>query len=262
MPPPKRRYKTRKGTKVPRGKTAVDRKQSAAIKKLLTQQYRLSQYSHQGEGDGTYQSYPLVNPVLWNPIFQSNFRANNTDRCFIQNMHILTNITVAISGTVAYNPFHYCIFIVSLKKEARLQTLQRLSPLLTNPQEDIDYTYSPIGATVGNAHWRLNPAIYDVHAIRRGMVGNVSQEALVADAPLVTNIKDANKNHKFVVPWRRRLKRVTGLDVNGNPQEWKDMTVNDVNPADQLYMLFFNNAAVDQEVAFAWSLQANTKVPQ
>lgn len=263
MPPPRRKRKqTRKGYKVPAGKTLIDRKQSAAINKLLKQQYRLSQYSYQGEGDGTYQSYPLINPAVWNPIFQSNFRANNTDRCFIQNVHLLTNITVGISGTVSYNPFHYCLFVVSLRKEARLQTLQRLSPLLTNPVENLDYTYSPIGATVGNAQWRLNPAIYQIHAIRRGMVGNVSVEALAADAPQVTNIEDANKNHRIVVPWKRRIKRVTGLDVNGNPLEWKDMTVNDVNPADQLYMLFFNNAEADQEVAFAWSMQANTKVPQ
>jgi len=265
--PPNRRTRRYQSMHKPKGRakskqSATDRRQNAAISKLLTQQYRLSQYSFQGEGDGTYQSYPLVQPTLWQPIFQSNFRANNTDRAFIQNMHILCNVTVSISGTVSYNPLHYVIFIVSLKKEARLQTIQRLSPLLTNPQEDIDYSYSPIGATVGNAQWRLNPAIYNIHAMRRGMVGNVSQEALAADAPLVTNIADANRNHKFDVSWKRRLKRVNGVDVNGNPLEWKDMTVNEVNPADQLYMLMFNNASVDQEVAFAWSCQANTKVPQ
>ncbi len=262
---PSRRYtknNRRRGKSRAAAKTAVDKRQDAAIRKLLTQQYRLSQYSFNGEGDGTYQSYALIQPNAWDPVFQSNFRANNTDRCFINNIHILANITVGVSGLISYNPFHYTIFIVSLRKEARLQTLQRLSPLLVNPQEDIDYTYSTIGASVANAHWRLNPAIYQIHAMRRGMVGNYAFESVAADATPVSNIQDANKNHKFVIPWKRRIKRAVGQDVNGNPLEWKDMTVNEVNPSDQLYMLFFNNAEVDQEVAFAWSVQANTKVPQ
>lgn len=252
----------RKGRRNNRAKTQVDRRQDRAISKLLKQQYRLSQYKFDGGGTGTYQSYSLVQPNLWTAIFQSNFRANNTDRCFINNLHFLTNVTVGVSGLVSVNPFHYVIFFVSLRKEARLQTIQRLSPNLTNPAEDIDYTYESIGASIGNAQWRLNPAIYNIHAMRRGMVGNYAVEDVIVDAPLVTNIKDANKNHKFVIPWKRRIKRVNGQDVNGNPLEWKDMTIFEVNPADQLYMLFFNNAEVDQEVDFAWSMQANTKVPQ
>lgn len=40
------------------------------------------------------------------------------------------------------------------------------------------------------------------------------------------------------------------------------MTVNEVNPADQLYAFFFNNAEATQQVDIAWSLQANCKVPQ
>lgn len=259
---PSKNKRTQTKSKGRRAKRAVDRRQNAAISKLLKQQYRLSQYSYRGEGTGTYQSYPLVQPNNWNPIFQSNFRANNTDRCFINSMHVLTNTTVGLSGVASYNPFHYCIFVVSLRKEARLQTIQRLSPLLTNPQEDIDYTYNTIGATVGQAQWRLNPAIYTIHAIRRGMVGNYSFEDLAPDAVPVSNIEDANKNHKLNIKWKRRLKRAVGQDINGNPLEWKDMTVNEVNPADQLYLLFFNNAVADQEVSFAWSLQANTKVPQ
>lgn len=252
----------RKGARRNRAKTRVDRRQDRAIQKLLRQQYRLSQYSFRGEGVDSYQSYPLIQPNNWNPIFQSNFRANNTDRCFINNIDIHANITVGVSGVASYNPMHYCIFVVSLHKEARLQTIQRLSPLLTNPQEDIDYTFNTIGATVGQAQWRLNPAIYNIHAMRRGMVGNYSFEDVVADATAVSNIEDANKNHHMNVKWKRRVKRAVGQDINGNPLEWKDMTVNEVNPADQLYILFFNNATADQAVSFAWSLQANTKVPQ
>lgn len=129
----KRANRRRGRRQAARAKSAVDKRQDRAISKLLTQQYRLSQYSFRGEGQGTYQSYPLIQPNAWNPVFQSNFRANNTDRCFINNVHILSNITVDVSGVASVNPFHYTIFIVSLRKEARLQTIQRLSPLLTNP---------------------------------------------------------------------------------------------------------------------------------
>lgn len=259
---PKRANRRRRGRGRSRAKTRVDRRQDRAITKLLTQQYRLSQYRLAGTGTGSIQSFALVQPNNWVGIFQSNFRANNTDRCFINNMEIMCNITAGVSGVAAFNPFHYTIFVVSIRKEARLQTLQRLSPQLQTFQQDVDYTQSTIGSTVGNAMWRLNPAIYKVHAIRRGMVGNYSFEDASPDATAVTNITDANKNHRMKVPWRRRIKRAVGEDINGNPLEWKDMTVNEVNTADQLYLLFFNNATADQVVDFAWSVQANTKVPQ
>lgn len=232
------------------------------LNKLTRQQFRLSQYSFRGEGTATIETFPLIQPNLWNPIFQSNFRANNTDRCFINNIHLLVNITVGQSGDLTFSPIHYCLFIVSIKPEAKLQTLQRISPLANNLTEDIDYTYNTIGATVGQAQWRLNPAIYNIHGIRRGMVGNYAFEDLIADAQPVTNIADANRNHKLVIPWKRRIKRVQGQDANNQPLEWKDMTVNEVNPADQLYAFFFNNSEITQQVDIAWSLQANCKVPQ
>lgn len=258
-----RRKKTFRRRKTPI--SAIVRRNTLRLNRLTKQQFRLSQYSFRGQGSGDLVTFPLIQPNLWNPIFQSNFRANNTDRCFINNIDLMINVTVGQSGDLTFSPMHYCIFIVSIKPEAKLQTLQRLSPALTAAAmtEDIDYTYNSIGATVGQAQWRLNPAIYNVHGIRRGMVGNYSFEDLVADAQAVTNISDANRNHKMKISWKRRLKRAVGEDANNNPLEWKDMTVNEVNPADQLYLIFFNNAVeLTQSLDIAWSIQANTKIPQ
>ena len=188
----RRRRTTRKG----KSKSAADRRQDRAIARINRTMLRWSQYNIQGTGGDSYHSFPLVIPNTWQSNFQANFRANQTDRCFVKSFDIMSNITVGISGVASFSPMHYCMFVVQIKKQAQMQTIARLGPSLATVTEGIDYTYQPIGTTVGQAHWQLNPAIYRVLASRRGMVGDYSFEDLSADATPVSNIRDANKNHR------------------------------------------------------------------
>lgn len=94
------------------------------------------------------------------------------------------------------------------------------------------------------------------------MVGDYAFEDLSADATAVTNIRDANKNHRIrITKHNPTLKRTFGTDAAGAQKEWKDLTVNDVNVTDQLFVLFFNNATADQQVSYAQSCQVNVQVP-
>lgn len=259
----RRNYRSYRGRSSKSKKESTkDRQQDRAIAKIQRQQLRAGQYKATGESTATYYAYPLVTPNTWQGVFQSNFRGENPDRCFVQNVDIMTNLTVNVSGVATFAPMHYAIFVVKIKKPAQMQTIARLGPSLATMTEDIDYTYEKIGTTVGNAQWRLNPAIYDIKASRRGMVGNYAVQDAAADAPFVTNITDANKNHRMIVKHTPTLKRTYGVNAAGANQEWKDMTVNQVNVRDQLFLVFFNNAEVDQEVDFHFSAQANVKVPQ
>jgi len=252
-------------------KSAVDKRQQKQINRLLRQQYRWSQYKY----SGSYLDTPnaLGNPVIvpndWVTLFASNNRANNTDRCFLQKIRFNFNVTVASSGLLTVSPIHYSIFIVSIRKEFVLQTYARTGPNLGTLTENYDYMTHTLGSTVGTAQWQLNPTIYKVHARRQGMVGNFATEGPLTapeedeTAAKVTNIRDANRNHTIFMPYNRKLQRGIGQTIAPAQQlEWKDMTVNDVNGHDQLFIVMFNNATETQSVAFHWSAQIMAKVPQ
>ena len=251
-------------------KTAVDKRQQRQINKLLKQQYRWSQYKY----SGSYLDTPnaLGNPVIvpndWVTLFASNNRSNNSDRAFLQKIRFLMNVTVASSGLLTVNPIHYSIFLVSIRKEFVLQTYARTGPNLGTLTEGYDYMTHTLGSTVGVAQWQLNPTIYKVHARRQGMVGNFATEGPLTapeedeTAAKVSNIRDANRNHTLFLPYKRRLQRGIGQTIAPAQQlEWKDMTINDINGHDQLFIIFFNNATDTQSVSFHWSAQIMAKVP-
>lgn len=251
-------------------KTLVDRKQQNQINRLLRQQYRWSQYKHTGSANDApnAQGAPVIVPGSWATIFSSNNRSNNSDRCYIQKMRFNFNVTVASSGLLTVSPIHYAIFLVSVRKEAVLQTYARTGPSLNTLTENQDYMYHTLGATVGNAQWQMNPTIYKVHALRRGMVGNFATEGPLTapeedeTASKVSNISDANRNHTVTMRYNRKLQRVLGQVASPSGQlEWKDMTVNDINGHDQLFVVFFNNATETQSCSFYWSTQVMCKIP-
>ncbi len=261
-----RRYQRRA-----RAKTRVDRRQQRQINRLLKQQYRWSQYKYSGSYLDTpnAQGIPVIVPNDWVTLFASNNRANNTDRAFLQKIRFNFNVTVASSGLLTVNPMHYSIFIVSIRKEFVLQTYARTGPNLGTLVEGYDYMTHTLGSTVGVAQWQLNPTIYKVHHRRQGMVGNFATEGPLTapeedeTAAKVNNIRDANRNHTIMMKYNRKLQRGIGQTIAPAQQlEWKDMTVNDINGHDQLFIIMFNNATETQSVAFHWSAQIMAKVPQ
>ncbi len=266
----RRRRRTRqRRTAVP--KTIVDKKQQRQINKLLKQSYRWAQYKYSGSqlDSPSAAGSPVIVPNDWVTLFASNNRSNNTDRCFIQRLNFMFNVTVASSGLLTVNPMHYTIMLVSVRKEFVLQTYARTGPNLGTLTEGYDYMTHTLGSTVGVAQWQMNPTIYKIHAVRRGMVGNFATEGPLTapeedeTAAKVSNIRDANRNYRISLRYNRRIQRGIGQTIAPAQQlEWKDMTVNDINGHDQLFVVFFNNATDTQSISFHWSTQIITKVPQ
>jgi hypothetical protein len=254
-----------------RAKTTVDKRQQRQINKLLKNQYRWAQYKYSGSqlDAPSAAGTPVIVPQSWTTLFASNNRSNSTDRAFLQKIRFNFNVTVASSGLLTVNPMHYSIFLVSVRKEFVLQTYARTGPNLGTLTENYDYMTHTLGSTVGTAQWQLNPTIYKVHARRQGMVGNFATEGPLTapeedeTAAKVSNIRDANRNHTIMLPYNRKLQRGIGQTISPAQQlEWKDMTVNDINGHDQLFIVFFNNATDTQSVSFHWSAQVMLKTPQ
>lgn len=254
-----------------RALSKVDKRQQRQINALLRNTYRWSQYKYSDSQMDAPNAgaVPVIVPNDWQTLFASNNRANNTDRAFLKKIRFNFNVTVNSSGLLTVAPMHYTIFIVSIRKEFVMQTFARAGTNLGTLVENYDYMTHSLGGTVGVAQWQLNPTIYKVHARRQGMVGNFATEGPLTapeedeTAAKVTNIRDANRNHTIFMPWNRRLQRGIGQTISPAQQlEWKDMTVHDINGHDQLFILFFNNAAETQSVAFHWSAQIMCKVPE
>jgi hypothetical protein len=208
-----------------------------------------------------------MNPANWKGIFASNTSGERRDRFFVERVITRCNLTVSSSGITAVSPFHYHIFMVSLKKIYAKNTYFRTGKM-TNLQAEIDYHQTDIGSSVGAAQWQLNPVLFNIHSQRKGMIGDFANEGLIAapglsatSAAQVNNIADANKNHVLPVKWKKQLKRGFGESAPGTLVDWEDMTTDDINNTDQLYFILFHSAYGTQELACHTGYTIHGKVP-
>lgn len=184
--------------------------------------------------------------------------------------------------TTSSPPVYYSIFFVSLNKEYAKATQLRTAGLQTMTP-DLDYTSVILSSQVaglpvvlGNAQWRMNPVIYKTHAVRRGVVSRWSQQGLIVGtgndhATPSTNWRDGNKNHYVRIPWRRQIKQGVGFAMTpsgGIETSWKDMTSEEIEPHDQLYMITFTSGSIHNtdpadgnSITISSSIQFNGKVP-
>lgn len=282
-----KKYSKRRATTKPKtyrrkySKSTV-RKNTRAIKQLNKNQYKLVQYKAEFESPHSTlepQVYKIINPHLWQDVFASNSTNEDGDRYFNNSINIKMNVqqpAVQDVGTTV-PPVYYSIFFVSLKKEFAKNTQLRTSGLQTMTP-DLDYTTVVLSSTVagaptilGNAQWRLNPVIYKTHAIRRGVVSRYAHQGNVGtgvNATASSNFRDANKNHNVNIPWRRRLQQGVGVDIHGTETSWKDMTSEEIEPHDQLYMITFTSGSIlvsdpagANSITISTSIQYNGKVP-
>lgn len=279
----KRRTYAKKRATYKRKTRSTVKRNTRAIKTLTRNQYKLVQYKAEFESPHSTlepQVYKIINPHLWQDVFASNSTNEDGDRYFNSSINVMMNVQQPASLTTASSPpVYYSIFFVSLKKEFAKNTQLRTSGLQTMTP-DLDYTSVILASgpnILGNAQWRLNPVIYRTHAVRRGVVtrwatsgatGAVGNPQGNDQAVPTTNFKDANKNHRVLIPWRRRLQQGVGLDIHGTETSWKDMTSEEIEPHDQLYMITFTSGSVlnsdpagANSINISTSIQFNGKVP-
>lgn len=221
-------------------------KQVTSIRRKTAVSWQYSQYTFPvvDSSVGNTQApkiYSLIDPEHWAPVFQSSTATDLAPKYFGRRINLDLNLSVESSGLIEAQMFYYKIYLVSFKNEAAAETLSRTSQLTTMTLGK-DYTSASVGSTLAPALWRLNPAIYKVHASRSGMIGTVPYAQTISTEPLqnVSVLGNAQKIHRINIPWRHQLK---GTNQEGPTQtaSWKNLAMGQVEHNDRLYLVAFAN---------------------
>jgi hypothetical protein len=156
-------------------------------------------------------------------------------------------VTTEASGQVEIGrPVDYAVFFVTLRKDNARQTLVRTGGL-TNLTKATDFT-AQLMLNLVPAMWDLNPAVFNIKAVRRGTVAtHVTSASQDEGEAAVTNTRDNRQRHVIRIKHKRTLSN--GGVYNPDPS-WKAVKDGDVEAHDRIYMLIFHNAAQGQEIGF------------
>lgn len=207
----------------------------------------------------SYSVWNLIQPVQWDPIFQtrpsgiidtmtpSKFRGRSI------GLEVMAQIgNYGVNPIVSYDPITVTMFICSLRKETSAQFLQETTNG-TALSEDVHYCRTSMGLLQGEGMVMLNKGYFRIKHTRRFMLGgNVDfVDNGPDDTPVhTTNLRDNNKRFFIKIPYSNLIKDA-GPNTRSStaPVGFKSMSINDVEPMDQLYVYFFSNAYEDQAVS-------------
>lgn len=138
----------------------------------------------------------------------------------------------------------YTVFILSLKGTSANTTMQRCGQSLSTMATGVDYETL-------NGHAFVNPAIYNIHYVKR--MSTVMQAQVAGETLLVKNLTDTQKRYYTKVSWKKRIG--TGLQ----PSEFINVSKDSIPDHTKLWFVIFNNNAQDLEfpvcnVNVIWSL--------
>lgn len=214
----------------------------------------------------TYSTWNLIQPKLWEPIFQtrssgnlalwtpSKFRGRSIGLEIMAQLGAISGVTEEISQ----EPITATIFVCSLRKETAKQFVDMTSNG-TDLTEDVHYRKTSMGTLQGSGLVMLNKGYFKIRYVKRFMIGGVtnfydSDSGMPDGASPTTNLKDNNKRFYIKLPYKNVLK-----DAGPNARTvsaasgFKDLDIDEIEPHDQLYVFCFSNAYADQAV----SLHAN-----
>lgn len=214
----------------------------------------------------TFSTWNLIQPNLWAPIFQtrnsgiinsvtpSKFRGRSIGLEILCQLGSITGVTEEMSQ----KPVTATIFVCSLRKETAKQFVFETSNGVSLV-EDVHYRKTSLGSVQGSGLVMLNKGYFKIRTIRRFMVGGISNfygsDEGMPDGPApTTNLRDNNRRFYIKIPYKNVIKdsgpnNRTATTGSG----FKTMTVNEIEPHDQIYVFCFSNAYADQ----ALSVHAN-----
>lgn len=228
-------------------------------------QYSMSLNATVGSVDApTYSVWNLIQPKLWEPIFQtrssgninlwtpSKFRGRSIGIEIMAQIGAITGVTTEMSQ----EPITATIFIASLRKETAKQFVD-MTTNGTDLTEDVHYRKTSMGTLQGSGMVMLNKGYFKVRYVKRFMLGGQASfyDAPGTEEPAPTfNLRDNNKRFYIKIPYKNLLKDA-GPNVRSTsaPSGFKDLDIDEIEPHDQLYVFCFSNAYLDQAV----SLHAN-----
>ena len=222
-------------------------------------QYHLDLSSPIGTVTGpSHSTWNLIQPDLWQPIFQtktSEFQALTPDKFRGRSigLEIMAQIGEMVTGTVpSLDPITCTLFVASLRKEVAKQFVDQTSNGV-NLVEDVHFCKAQMGTLQGSGMVMLNKGIFKIRYVKRFMLGGNTDFYKEADDEPVsktTNLKDNNRRMYIKLPYKNLLKD-DGPDNRDadEPSGFKTLTVDTVDPADQLYVFCFANSYADQTVS-------------
>ena len=283
-----RRYRSRRrrrGTKTvtkAQSKSTSAKSQAVQIRKLQRQinsinrnvrdntkwtQYSMALNASVGAVDApTFSTWNLIQPASWTPIFQtrstgyvngatpSKFRGRSIGIEILAQLGSITGVTAEMSQ----EPVTATIFICSLRKETAKQFVEETNNGV-DLIEDVHYRKTSLGTLQGSGLVMLNKGFFKIRHVRRFMVGGVSNfydsdSGMPDGAAPTTNLQDNNRRFYIKIPYRNVIKDAGPNQRTATaPSGFKTMTIDQVEPHDQVYVFCFSNAYADQ----ALSVHAN-----
>ena len=207
----------------------------------------------------SYGVWNLIQPNAWQPIFQTktaDFQTLTPDKFRGRSIGLEIMAQIGQLGevpAVSQEPITCTIFVASLRKEVAKQFVQNTNNG-TNMTEDVHYCKANMGTLQGSGMVMLNKGIFKIRHVQRFMLGGVTnfQHQLVTgeDEVATTNLRDNNKRVYIKIPYRNLIKddgpdNRTATTGTG----FKKLTINTVEPQDQLYVFLFANAYADQAMS-------------
>lgn len=224
------------------------------LSKFAQYNVALSDVHSGGLTQPSYKSHAIIVPKDWTPIFQADNASTDSSKFKAQSIRFQLLVQLD-NPEISPDPVIFSVFIVKLRKETAAQTITDTSNV-TVLQLGIDYIQTTLGSIQGAGHIYLNPGRYKVVKALHGMVGTRATPELV-DGADTTNLKDNNWIRRFTIPYKNLIKSSSGSSQTGYSAGWKNLSANQVQHNDRMYMMFFPNNYADQTVFMASNLLIN-----
>ena len=246
--------------KKPDSEAARIKKLEAQVRKLTRRTTMRSMYKISIESIAVTKPYAfqqVIQPNFMSQVFQSSTDSKLALSYDMKDVTFEGIVQIENNGLLA-SPVTCTFVVVSLKKEAAMQFITETSDG-ASLRENVDYTQQSMGSTVGAGLTMLNPDIFNIHATRRFIVSDVSQEEdpLTQEQIHVTNVGDANYRYHVKVPFKKTIKANKKGKASTLPpfatDGWGQMSSADIEPTDRLYTYVFNNCATLDADFLYWS---------
>lgn len=197
------------------------------------------------ETSDAFNVFPLIQPSTWQEIFSTGETVVQQKMCHVINCRIEAWFTPKNSLTSLTQKW-INVWLVSLHKEAAAQCLNQTNNLVTttatnglNAQKQGEFYHTRNSSGPFSSMPLLNPKVFKIHEHRRFQIANITQEEMSSTvaAPDV-NVVDYSKISKRIqMNHRTNIKIATNTGSSGTAETWKDLTQNQVEQTDRLYLI-------------------------
>ena len=266
---------TRKGSRSQARQIWKNQSQISSLARRMKQTYTTNYYAfsgHNGSVEYPGYSFPLIDPGLAQPIFNSQAGGANS-----YGPHAKIN-WIDLQGVVQMEQGDAVVavdlFVFRLRPDAAEQikadlgnNLEQLTQRNTLPPEDGTFNgkfYHNTGSAAleGRQFTMLNPKAFDIIQKRHFLVGDVPYSQVFSAEPAeTTNIKDANKPFHFRIPYPIKLDNPIGVLPSGTSQSWKTMAASEVPSHKQLFFFASLNAVENTSVFIDWTVRMSVNEP-